>query len=140
MFPILYAALMAIILGYAIIKGGWAERSVALILLIGSILTPLVAAPFPRTFQQIEIGIFAIDICALILFLAVALSSRRYWPLWVVALHGVAMLGHLMPLTSRVISIVYANAIMWWSWPMLFLIGWATYRHRRRLTGVSSPS
>ena len=140
MLPILYAVLMAIIPGYAIIRDGWAERSVALILPVGGIPTSLAAAPLPATFRPIGNRTVAVAFSALVLPLAFALSSRRFWRLWVAAMRRVAIPGHPMPPTSRATAIVYANAMTSWRWPMLFLIGRATYRHRRRLTGITSPS
>ena len=120
----LYAVLMWIICIYAIRRGGWPERSVAWIIAIGSVLTATVAGNYDR----LEINILIIDIIVFLALFAIGLFSDRYWTLWIASLQGVSLLGHLLPLMPNWNRYVYDDAIALWSWPMLLILGLATWR------------
>jgi len=133
---LLYTVLMWIICTFAIFRGRPAERLVALALLIGSILTPLVSSGL---FRHVETRIVIVDILVFVVFFTAGLFSQRYWTLWVTAIQGVGMLGHLLPLMPLSSPWVYANAISLWAWPILFLLARATLERPAR-PRVSSAS
>ncbi len=82
-------------MGLAIKWGGKPEYCGAAIMIFGWLFTLLAAALAPRGFQTIEIGIFAVDLVILALFLWMALTSKRYWPLWVTGFHLCAIITHV---------------------------------------------
>jgi hypothetical protein len=119
---------------YALLRGGGPEKAVATILVVGSLATGFVVSDMAHRFTTVEIGIFAVDIVALIALLTVALFAERYWPLWVVALHTVGIAAHAVRLIEPgIIRWAYAFAIAFWSYPMLLLIIVGTWRHQQRL-------
>jgi hypothetical protein len=123
----LYAALMWIICGYAAWRGGWPERSVAWIIVLGSVLSAMVSGDF----TGVEQGILIIDILMFLGFFVIGLFSERYWTLWIAALQGVSLLGHLLPLMPLWNPYVYNDAIALWAWPMLAILGLATWKRPR---------
>lgn len=119
---------------YAMLRGGAPERIGATILAVGSILTVVaVSAPAIR-FGTVEIGIFLVDVAALVGFLILALRAERWWPLWVTALQAIGITAHAVKLVNpEVIRWAYAFALAFWSYPMLFLLVFGTWNHQRRL-------
>ena len=105
---ILFACLLAACLTYSIVRGGWPERLGMLILTIGSVLTPLVNSPLQQRYSSIEFGVLAVDVGVLFAFLALALSTDRYWPLWTTALQLLVVLAHLAK----------------WADPLMFRVGY----------------
>jgi hypothetical protein len=119
---------------YALLRGGGPERAVATGVLVGSILTALVATDPAHRFRSVELGIFLVDVVALIAFVIVALRAERFWPLWVAALQAIGTAGHAVKLADpHVIRWGYAFVLAFWSYPMLFLIIFGTWRHQKRL-------
>ena len=131
-----FTALMLLCCAYAFIGGGAPERIGAAIFLIGSVLTYVALETSPIHYRGVEIGVFIIDFASFLAFVLLALRANRYWPLWVSALVGLGLVGHLaMLLHPRVIPWAYAVVLSIWSYPILLLIAAGTYAHRRRLIG-----
>jgi hypothetical protein len=131
----LYAVLMWTICIYAIRRGGWPERSVGSIIAIGGLLSATVAGDY----RALETGILFIDVIMFLALFAIGLLSDKYWTLWIAALQGVSLLGHLLPLMPLWNRTVYNDAIALWSWPMLLILGLATWkRHVPAMAGGSS--
>ena len=115
---------------YGLIRGGKSERAIAAVCLGAAVLTGLAVSPFAVRFRSVELHVFYIDVAAFLAFFAVALVSTKFWPMWVAAMQGVSLLSHLAPLLPTVIPWTYGNAIALWSYPILILVGVATFRHR----------
>ena len=49
-----------------------------------------------RSWLEPQVGVFMVDILALIAFVAIAYWSRRYWAIWVAGFHAVGVLTHLL--------------------------------------------
>jgi len=129
-----FTALMLVCCAYAFIGGGAPERIGAAIFLIGSVLTYAALELSPLHFRGVEIGAFIVDVASFLAFVLLALRANRYWPLWVSALVGLGLVGHLaMLLHPRVIPWAYAVVLSIWSYPMLLLLVGGTFAHRRRL-------
>jgi hypothetical protein len=119
---------------FAWLRGGAPERIVASIVVVGSILTAFAATGPATRYTSVELGIFLVDVAALVGFLIVALRAERFWPLWVTALQAIGTAAHAMKLTdTHLIPWGYAFALAFWSYPMLLLIAWGTWNHQRRL-------
>lgn len=137
---ILFSLLLVLVCGYALARGGAAERIGALIILLGSVLTPLVTSSGATRFRHVEHGALLVDLIGLVLFFILALTTRRFWPLWMTAMQGVGSISHLAILAPGVIPWMYGNAIALWGYPMLLLLAAATWRHRQRLAERGADS
>lgn len=135
MAPWLFRTLLIGIVLFALWRGGRDERLVAALCLIGAITTTFLLAPIHERFEDVELGVFAVDLVLLAGFLAVALQSYRFWPLWVAALQLTTTLGHLLKgLDAALIPEAYGAALSFWGYPILIilLVGtWRTYRRQR---------
>lgn len=131
---LVFVSLLAALCIYAWWKGGGPERIGAAIFAIGTILTHIAAAAPPIRFHSVEQGILIVDIVAFLAFLLLALCAHRFWTLWVTALLGVAIVGHLaMLLSPGVLPWAYRVALSAWSYPILALIAIGTALHQSRL-------
>ncbi len=92
---LLFAALLFACFFYALAKGGWPERIGSLVLIVGSFLTLAVGSSLQQRFASVETGILIVDVGVLFAFLALALITDRYWPLWTTALQLLVVLAHL---------------------------------------------
>lgn len=135
---LLFAALMWSSCIYAIARGGRSERIVAITFLIGTGLTELAMSPVAIRFRHVELPVLFIDLAVFAVFFGVALFSRKFWPLWMTAMQGVAILAHFSPLVL-VVPRAYWLAIGLWSWPMMVLLGVVTYQHHQAAIRRPSP-
>ena len=53
-----------------------------------------------RSWLEPQVGVFIVDILALIAFVAIAAWSRRYWAIWVAGFHAVGVLTHVLVLIN----------------------------------------
>lgn len=119
---------------YAWLRGGGPEKIAASVMLVGSLATPLFTSAFAVRFTTVEVGILGVDVVVLAALLLVALFAERYWPLWVVALHAVGTAAHGVRMVDpTIMRWAYGFALAFWSYPMLGLIIFGTWRHQQRL-------
>lgn len=142
MLPIpLYWALLFAICGYAFWRGRRDERIVAAVSLIASIATPLVVAPLRSRFSGVELGVLIVDLVTLSLFIAVALQSSRFWPLWVAGLQLTTSMAHLMKaIELDLLPTAYSAAARFWVYPILLILAIGTWRTHRRSLDEPVPS
>jgi len=120
--------------GYACARGGPPERMVAVLFLGGALASMALGPPKSGAFNTLEPGIVGVDTCMFLLLCCLALYSSRFWPLAMAGLQGAEVLGHLARLVEHpVLPHAYFALTVMWSFPMLALLGLATWRHRRRL-------
>jgi hypothetical protein len=119
---------------YALARGGWPERLGALSLVAGSLATVAVNSPLAVRYASIEILILIVDVAVLLAFLALALLTDRYWPLWTTALQLLVVLGHAARLVDGdMVPTGYGFLLAVWSYPQLAILAAATWsRHRSR--------
>lgn len=119
--------------GFALVSGGAPERIGAAIYAAGSFGTLAAASAAPVRFQGVEVGVFIVDVFVFLGFVALALRANRFWPIWVSALIGIGLAGHLaMLLHPQVIPWAYAVVLSIWSYPILAMMVAGTWLHRRR--------
>jgi hypothetical protein len=130
---VIYYALLMSVVAYAFRRGGWPERAAALTILVGSVLTQVALSPFAGRFGGVEFSVLLVDLAALAAFVALALKSDRYWPIWIAAFQLIGVLAHLARMADpTMMRTGYAVILALWSYPMLALIAIGTWRHHRR--------
>jgi hypothetical protein len=130
-----FIGLLVLCCGYALAAGGAPERIGAALYVLGAAVTHVfLASHVGSRWLQIEFGVFLIDVVTFGLFCILALRANRFWPLWVSALLGLSVLGHLARLAGPgVLWYAYAIVLTIWSYPILAILAIGTFNHQRRL-------
>lgn len=130
---LIYWAVLCASCGYAAWRGGTPERAGAAIMAIGSVLSVVVTSDMGVRFRGAEIGIMIVDAAVLVAFLAVALRSDRFWPLWAAAFQAIAIATHVAAVANpAVFWFAYALAQGFWAYPMLLAIVIGTWHRNQR--------
>ena len=134
MSPILYWTLVTLTCGYAVYRGGSYERIVALVCILASFATIAVNSPLNRMYVHVESGALFVDLAVLVAFIAVALQSDRFWPLWVAGLQLTTSVAHfLKAIDPHLIPQAYGLAVRFWSYPILIILAVGSWRAHRRM-------
>ena len=140
MSPILYWPLLILTCGYASYRGGRHERLVALICIVATIATITVNSPLNRMYANVEQGALLVDLAVLAAFVAVALVSDRFWPLWVAGLQLTTSFAHfLKAVDPHLVPLAYGAAVRFWGYPILIILFVGAWRHQRRLHSQDRP-
>lgn len=127
---ILYNALLIGACSYAWLRGRTDERIAAATCLIATIAS--FALVTQLRFSEVEFGVLAVDLATLGVFVAVALRSERFWPLWVSGLQLTSSVTHLLKLVEpSLMPFAYSAAEAVWSYPILIILAVGTWRVRR---------
>lgn len=142
MLPHLFWTLLFATMIYALLKGTNELRIAAAGCVAATVATRLLKAPGALKYQEMEFGVLAVDVGLFALFLAIALRSQRFWPLWVSGFHLVTVTAHAFrALKVDLLPAAYALAVQFWSYPVLLCIGLAIWRaERRRIREVLSSA
>lgn len=109
----------------AVWRGRDSERLAATGVLAGWALSMVVARSRSNDTQW---GIFAVDALLLLLFLWLALRSRRFWPLFVAAFQLLMVLTHFASILDAGVSgWAYLTANLIWSYMVVLTIGYAAW-------------
>jgi hypothetical protein len=128
-----FRALLIAVCLYALWRGRGEERIVALICLGATLASRLAFSPLSVRYHGVESGLLVIDLVVLASFVAVALRSQRFWPLWVAGLQLTTSMAHLMKaIDSTLMPMAYGAAIALWSYPILIILAIGTWRGQRR--------
>jgi hypothetical protein len=130
-----FVTLLALTTLYALWAGGGPERVGTAVYALSVVVTHLALLMRSQHWLNLEIGVFIVDAVTFVIFTLIALRAERFWPIWVSALLGIALLGHLarfvMPDTYWR---AYAMVLAMWSYPILALMALGTFLHQRRLS------
>lgn len=131
---ILFGILMWAVFFYALRRGSWEERLAAGGLIVNAYLSALVRNPAAIAFKNVEVPVIFVDVGLLAILLLISLRSDKFWPLWLTAMQGLAILAHLSPFVPHMLPWGYWRAVAIWSWQMLFVLGFAIHhQHRNRM-------
>jgi hypothetical protein len=129
----IFWALLLLSCGYAIWRGNRDARVVGLICIAATVATRFAVSPISVRYSGVESGLLAIDAAVLVGFVAVALRSDRFWPLWVAGLQLTTSTAHLMKaIDEHLLPIAYGAAIALWSYPILISLAIGTWRGHQR--------
>ncbi|MBI0473985.1 hypothetical protein D9601_01220 [Sphingomonas sp. MA1305] len=124
----------------AFYAGGAPERWTALVFILGAAAT--FVAPFSdalRPFGRLEPMLLLVDVAMLGGLVGIALRADRYWPLYVTALHFLAIAIHgVKAIQPTLVPWMYAGASGKIAYPMLLLLAVGAVRHRRRVARFGS--
>ena len=130
---ILFNALLFGSCGYALLKGKSDARIVAVVCIIAAFASSTLKAPVDASYSSVEWGVVAVDIVTFGAFTFVALTSDRFWPLWISGLQLTTSLGHLFKaVEGNLLPLAYAAALRFWSYPILIILAVAVWRSQRR--------
>lgn len=133
-----FLTLLLLTCGYALWRGRSDERTVALVCLLGTLATRFAVSPLSVRYTGLEFGLLGIDMLMLAAFVAIALRSQRFWPLWVAGLQLTNSMAHLMKaIDLDLVPVAYRAAAVFWSYPILIILAIGTWRTHRRSLQVS---
>lgn len=138
----IFWTLLLLICGYAFLRGRKDERIAAAACLLATVVTVLVIPPITVRYSAPDTTQLAIDLAMLAAFVAIALRSERFWPLWVAGLQLTMTTSHLLKTVNPdLIPEVYYAAAVFWSYPILLIILIGTWRtHRRARAAPPAPA
>lgn len=126
---------------YALLKGTRDARIVAAVSIAANFASSALKAPVTSSYSSFETGVFTVDVVTLLAFTFVALTSDRFWPLWVSGLQLTTSFGHLIKgFASDLMPIAYAAALRFWSYPILIILAVAVWRGQRRSSRIRNEA
>ncbi len=130
----IYYLLLLPAAAYAFLRGGGPEKVGAAILVLGSVLSTIAfSAPAVR-YGSIEVGVFLVDVAALVALICLALRAERLWTLWLTSLHILGTAAHAVKMVDPgLIPMGYAFALAFWSYLMLLILVLGTRAHQKRV-------
>jgi hypothetical protein len=129
---ILFWILLFLIFAFAWWRGGTEERIAASVCVLATVVTHFVASPLASRYSNVESGLLAIDLGVLFAFVAIALYSSRFWPLWTAGFQLTVSMSHVLKgVDLDLLPRAYAAAAVFWSYPILFVIVVGTWRARK---------
>jgi hypothetical protein len=130
--PLLYGTLMWSVCIYAFLRGGREEKTAAIGAIVGAYLTFLTVGLLRIRYTQVELPLLLIDAGIFVLLLAIALRSKKFWPLWLTSFTGVELVSHLAPLMPKMLPETYYSAVALWGYPKLIVLAFGVANHGRR--------
>ena len=120
---------------YALARGGGPERTTAIAFIGGAIGSLSVGfVHMPGEFRSVPVRLLFVDALLLLGLCLIAMRANRWWPIPVAGCQLVAVLVHAGKLLdSAMIPSGYAFLVKIMSWPMVALLAYGTWTHRRRL-------
>ena len=129
-----FLILLLLSCGYAIWQGNRDARVVAATCILATLATHFAIAPLRERYSSVEEGVLLVDTFTLLVFVAVALRSNRFWPLWVAGLQLTTAVGHAMKgVHIDLLPQAYGAALRFWSYPILLILVVGTFRNQRRV-------
>jgi len=93
----------------------------------------LVISPLQGRFQGLEAGVLIVDLTVLAGFIAVALRSDRFWPLWMAGVQTTTVMGHVIKQADPLLMpSAYAASLSFWAYWTLAILAAGVWRHSRR--------
>lgn len=127
----LFILLLAMVVVITLWRGKTDERLAAGVCVAGTVLTVIVGNNLKSQSSAFDLAAFLVDAAVLLAFVAIALRSTRFWPMWVAGLQLTTTTIHAMMLFSPDLpGMVFGAALAFWSYPILLLIAVGAWRTR----------
>lgn len=125
---ILFAAMCCL---YAALMGG-RDGKIAAGLLVGATLLTIPADELNHHWIGTQYGVMAVDTLLAAALFIFALSSRRWWPVWMAGFSLVSVSAHLASMiTSTLTFKLYAATATFWALPILLVMVGGIWLDRR---------
>ncbi|MDO7841830.1 hypothetical protein [Sphingomonas immobilis] len=126
--------------GLAALVGGAAERRAAALLVLAYVASFIAARIRAHSqYTAVYYDAWIIDLLLLIALYVLAIRSTRFWPMWLVAIHVLAVIAHLLRVIDPLMMFEgYYGIINLAGWPMAGIVGIAAFRHRYRVRRFGS--
>lgn len=116
----IFALLLCV--GYASLFGGRTGRIGSAIFVAASVVTAPATTVDP-SWSGTSYAVFAVDGVCLVLLIALAISSNRFWPIWAVGFQTVAVATHLATIwMPDIVPKAYYALLSFWSIPILWVM------------------
>jgi hypothetical protein len=133
MAPTAFRIILVLVTLYAFLRGSRDEQQVGVICIVGTLATQLVLSPLNQRFEGIETQAMVVDVAVFAGFLAIALRSDRFWPLWVAGLQLTTIMGHFLKgIDTDLLPRAYGAALTFWAYPIVLILAIGTWRRQRR--------
>jgi urea transporter len=130
--PFVFLATLIATCWYAVAQGGQSERWGAAIMFFGSVLSYPAETLLGSGWKSAQYGVLAVDVLGFIALLALALRSKRFWPLWATSFQLIAVVTHFATMADRsILPLAYAIAQPFWGYPMLLALALGTRAVKR---------
>jgi hypothetical protein len=134
---------LIVVTAYALAAGGRPERVGVLAYAVSAEVTyAILESHRSYRWQQVEFGIFLVDVVTFLFFVLLALRSDRFWPIWASAFLGLGVLGHVARWAAggaEVFWYAYAVSLTIWSYPIMLVMAIGAFNHARRTGRWSRP-
>lgn len=129
---------LLLVCGAAFLKGGREERLTAAALLANVGATNLLR---DQSWPHLQRAEFAADVILLVLFGAIALRTRKFWPLAAAGFQLLSVVTHLAKMIDPALQQwAYITAIVIWTYLILIALAvgvWNHWRGERHLAGAA---
>jgi hypothetical protein len=137
----IFWALLLLTCGYALWRGRKYEQLSAIVCIAASIISVVARAGADDHYYGVQSSDLVIDTLVLLAFVAIALRSDRFWPLWAAGLQLTISMSHLLKaIQPSLLPIAYAAAERFWSYPTLIIIAVGAWRQHRRYLDSRRPA
>jgi hypothetical protein len=135
-------AVLCAVAGAALLMGGWEERWASASLAANVVLTRVLR---DQSWPHVQWTEFALDLLLLCALFAVALRSKKYWPLAAAAFALLSTLTHVANMADpHVVRWAYLTAILIWTYSLMITLGVGVYNHcraeRYRASAEAAPA
>ena len=129
-------AVMLVVCGGAFIRGGLEEKLTAVSMLINVSVTHVLR---DYSWPQVQLAGFAVDVLSLVLLLAIALRTYKFWPLAAAAFQLLMVLTHIAKMIDPGLGQwSYMTAIVIWTYLLMIALGVGVWNCRRVWPDVPS--
>jgi hypothetical protein len=134
--------LLLLTCGYALWRGRKYEQLSAVICIVASVGSVMLHYVERLGYEGLQASDLVVDTLVLLAFVAIALRSDRFWPLWVAGLQLTISMSHVLKaIQPDLYPMAYAAAERFWSYPTLIIIAIGAWRqHRRTLASRREPT
>lgn len=131
---ILFWVTLVAVTSAAFILGGAPERTGMKIIVVGSVVSAVLASLPGRNPYALDLWMLFSDSLVLGALGSLALRSIRYWPMWATSFHAITVMTHVADLLApNTVPTAYLILQGFWVYPMFITILLGIYGHRQAL-------